>query len=134
LALNFTAEQTYRELPRTLVRLARQGHWIDAWALVDTGADVSLFDADLALALALPVAEPDQRVTVAGIGGTRRRIPFWRITMSLALIPIHIELLVGFAPGLAKSTGNLLGRDFLQSVHFGLDHRARLLYLGQPPR
>jgi hypothetical protein len=134
LALILDVEKAYVELPRTLVRLARDGAWIDAWALIDTGADVSLFDTELASGLALSAARPDRRITVSGIGGTTRHIPFWRVTISPAVLPIGVDLLVGFAPGLAKSTGNLLGRDFLESLHFGLDHRSRLLYLGSPSR
>ena len=134
MALMLDVEEAYVELPQTLVRLARDGAWIDAWALIDTGADVSLFDTELASGLALSAARPDRRITVSGIGGPRRHIPFWRLAISPAVLPIRVGLLVGFVPGLAKSTGNLLGRDFLESLHFGLDHRNRLLYVGSPGR
>lgn len=54
--------------------------------------------------------------------------------VTYVILQLHASLVIGLVPRLGKSTGNLLGRDFLESLDFGLTHRARRLYLGMPAR
>ncbi|MBI4570361.1 MAG: hypothetical protein HY723_00285 [Chloroflexi bacterium] len=132
MALNLVVEQGYNDRPEVLVRVSRAGAWIDAWAMIDTGAEISLFDLELASALpSLSSIQPDQHINVLGVGGIARRTPFWNVEVLVASLPLRVGLPIGLVPELAKSTGNLLGRDFLESVHVGLDQRNRLLYLGR---
>lgn len=132
MALNLVVEQGYNDRPEVLVRVSRADAWIDAWAMIDTGAEISLFDLELASALpSLSSIQPDQHISVLGVGGIARRIPFWNVEVLVASLPLRVGLAIGLVPDLAKSTGNLLGRDFLESVHVGLDQRNRLLYLGR---
>ena len=131
MALNLPFEFSYREEPRVSVRLRHRLIQVDTWATVDTGAAISVLDAELTQALELP-STPDRRASVVGISGRFQHLSFWRI--SVTVLPeefdLRANLFVGFHAGLAKSTGNLLGRDFLESCHFGLVQRERRLYLG----
>ncbi len=129
MALNLSLELTYAELPQLPVRVGRRGAWFEALALIDTGADVSLFDSDLAFAL--PPTKPTHRLAIQGVGGGSVRVDFWTMDLLTPLSHGPLVLSIGLVPGLAKSAGNILGRDFLESVQFGLDHSARTLYLGR---
>ena len=100
--------------------------------MVDTGAAVSLFDAELAAGLGLlRRTKPEYTLDVVGIGGSVRRIPCWQIEICVLPEDLQLEtpLVVGLVPGLEQPVGNLLGRDFLESVHFGLSHAERIPYL-----
>ncbi len=117
------------------MRLRREDAWINLLAMLDTGADISLFDAELAAALGLASdTTPDYRLTVLGIGGAVRQIDCWRVEVSVLPEDLRLQtsLVIGLVPRLGKSTGNLLGRDFLESLDFGLRHHERRLYLGRP--
>lgn len=133
MALNLTHERLYDELPEIVVRLRHAGHWVDAWGVLDTGADVTLFDVELMSSLPLLIrSQPQRRTRVVGIGRIFGLISLWAVDVEVIVPSLagSSRILVGFAKGLAKTTGNLLGRDFLQAVHFGLNHGERLLYLG----
>ncbi|HLG11392.1 MAG TPA: aspartyl protease family protein [Dehalococcoidia bacterium] len=101
-------------------------------ALVDTGADVSLFDSLLAERLGLRL-DPARRIVVEGVGGSR---------VDAALVEVEVRLLdeeeltvtlpVAFAPAQATTVGSLIGLDVLAHFDFGLSHRDRLGYLGRP--
>lgn len=99
--------------------------------MVDTGVAVSLFDAELGRALAL--TDHERRLSVRGISGAVRQLAASRLDVVVLpeQLQLQASLIVGFVPGLGKTTGNLLGRDFLELVDFGLGHQDRLLYLGR---
>ena len=131
MALNLIDEVSSEELPEVSVRLTKGVDWADARAMIDTGSGVSLFDTELLDDFALLASSrADRSVNVIGVGGVVRRVPFWRMEVSVVPLLRPVPLFVGFLPGLGKSTGNLLGRDFLEHVHFGLAHADRRLYLG----
>ena len=134
MALNLTHERSYDELPEIVVRLHHAGRWVDAWAVIDTGADITLFDVELMSSLPLLArSRPQRRRRIVGIGRASALINFWTIEVEVIVpaLASGSHILVGFARGLAKTTGNLLGRDFLQSAHLGLAHADRRLYLGR---
>jgi hypothetical protein len=136
LVLNLQYEFAYTEKPTIPVRLTN-GRWsVNTEALIDTGADISLFDAELGHALSIGSFQ-EMTYNIIGIGGSLHRIPCWWVPLSV-LGPqgdLDLEpLKVGFVPGLAKTVGNLLGRDFLGLVDLGLHHHplpSRRLYLGR---
>jgi hypothetical protein len=140
LALNLEYEFTYADKPVLPVRIinAHDGQFkANTEALVDTGADMSLFDAELGLALSLRArGSLAGHYNIIGIGGGLHRIPCWWVHLSILGGPETFSLKalkVGFVPGLAKTVGNLLGRDFLELVDLGLHHHplpSRRLYLG----
>lgn len=134
MSLDFAIEAGYADKPEVPVRLEASVSSIDVIALIDTGASISLFDEGLCSVLDLD-SVPDERMTIVGLDGRARRVPRWKL--DVIAFPEDLELaaslLVGFLPGLARSTGNLLGRDFLEAVHFGLNHSRRTLYLGAAP-
>lgn len=102
--------------------------------MIDTGAAVSLFDADLAHALGLIASRsPASQLSFVGVGGTLMRASCWEVQVWVLpwQLGLRLDLTVGFVPQLEMSTGNLLGRDFLEFVHFGLDQKQRTLYLGE---
>jgi hypothetical protein len=107
-------------------------------ALIDTGSDISLFDAELGRALDLRSLGRfgDGGYDIIGIGGGLHRIPSWRVRVRVLGAQDDLalgSLRIGFVPGLAKTVGNLLGRDFLELVDLGLHHYplpSRCLYLG----
>ena len=101
--------------------------------MIDTGAAVSLFDAELGAALNLDAdIRSDRHLDITGIGRKVRRLPCWNLEVSVLPDELNLRarLLIGLVPQLAKSVGNLLGRDFLETVHFGLNHGERMLYVG----
>ena len=131
MALNLAVEFSYHDRPEVPVRLRHDDTWIDSWAMVDTGAAISLFDAELGRALAL--TDHERRLSVRGISGAVRQLAASRLDVVVLpeQLQLHASLIVGFVPGLGKTTGNLLRRDFLELVDFGLGHQDRLLYLGR---
>jgi hypothetical protein len=104
--------------------------------MIDTGAAVNLFDAELASALGLKQSSVTRRLSILGISGAAHRIPFWQV--DLWILPwqfgFRASVEVGFVPQLGSSVGNVLGREFLELIHFGLDQSQRTLYLGGAAR
>ena len=99
-------------------------------ALIDTGADISLFDTTIAdrLGLNLPEA-PTARVR--GVGGAEMEARLADAELLLLGEPdMSIRISLTFAPsGLA--VGNLIGLYVLSRFDFALSHASRLGYLGR---
>ena len=139
MALNLQREFAYTEKPIIPVRLTSDRTSVNTEALLDTGASVSLVDAELEPLLAIEL-DSSVEADILGIGGSVRRIRFSLLEVSVLGAPDDqtwkAEIWVGFVPGLAKSVGSLLGRNFFEHFDFGLHHHAfpahRRLYLGKP--
>lgn len=108
---------------------------IETEAILDTGADLSVFDATFADVLGVATSNTRK---VVGIGGTVNWVSYARV--DLVVLGPRDELAVpglaiGFLPGLGKTFGNLLGRDFFERLDFGLHHDVlpskRRFYLGR---
>jgi hypothetical protein len=113
-----------------LVRAPDSGQERVEPALIDTGADLSIFDATVARRLRLDLGHAPQ-VTLAGVGG---RIPGHILEVDLVLLgepELTISLPVAFVPGFAERLNNLIGRDVLEHFDFALMHSQRLGYLGR---
>ena len=137
MALKLDYEFSYQTQPTVPLRITHGTMSAETEALLDTGADVSLFDAAVAELLNVPFEALDT-FRVLGVGGATSRVPYSWLEAAVVGLPddqAATRLAVGFVPGLAKSVGNLLGRDFLQSFDFGLHHTVavarRRLYLGR---
>jgi hypothetical protein len=136
LALALDHEFAYVDLPVVALQLTHGTTAIETEAILDTGADVSVFDATIAEILGIATANTRR---VIDIGGTLHRVAYARVNLVVlgprGELPVP-ELAVGFLPGLGKAFGNLLGRDFFERLDFGLHHDAlptrRRFYLGKP--
>jgi predicted aspartyl protease len=100
-------------------------------ALIDTGADLSLFDEGLAQDLGLDL-QSLPAVNLSGVGGLLReaRLAEVRLTL-LDLAELQVTLEVAFAPEVELAHGNLIGLDVLEHFDFALAHADRLGYLGR---
>jgi hypothetical protein len=110
--------------PYLAVQLRNGATGLDTLALVDSGADSSLFHKDFALALGF-VLDPVEARTTVGVGGS---VPTWYFDIVLFVAGKHIPSRVAFADGWRGEYG-LLGRgDFFRAFRVGFDEvGARLL-------
>jgi hypothetical protein len=131
MALKLTTKRSYLGRPEITIQLRSGERHAELRAMIDTGSAISLFDEEVLPSLSLNKTEPDQRTGIVGVEGRIVTTSLWRLQVVAPTVPVATTLLVGFVPRLAKSTGHLLGRDFLESVHFGLDQHERTLYLGR---
>lgn len=138
MVLNLRHEFAYQERPVVPVRLSNGQASVSTEALLDTGADVSLFDAELAQALGV-VLDATQRDAVLGIGGGVQEFAYSWLNVTIPSVrddqSLTVNIAIGFVPGLGRTVGNLLGRNFFQHFDFGLHHHRlptqRRLYLGR---
>ena len=100
--------------------------------VIDTGAEVSIFDPSVAEALGLDLAGA-ARVNIRGIGGTIRA------SMPATIIEVRIlslaELSAKITPVFLdddQAIGSLIGLDVLESIDFALSHRDRIVFFGRP--
>jgi hypothetical protein len=131
---NFQFEFSYPSLPRITLRLtAREtGRSGRTGALLDTGAEISLFDLTVAERIGLDLVHAPT-VVISGVGGELSGARL--ATVELMLLDeadLSIALPVAFTPLEGLGVGNLLGLDVLSHFDFGLSHRDRLGYLGHP--
>jgi hypothetical protein len=122
--LNLTFESTYLIGPfiDITLRSIETGLEADTLAIVDTGAQVSLFDDALAqrLGIDLGSAVPTRICRTT--------------TVELRLLgeaQLLVVLPVAFATGVQTEIGNLLGLDVLEYFDFGLSHVNRTIQLGR---
>jgi hypothetical protein len=94
-------------------------------ALVDSGADSSLFHVEWAALLGLHI-DPGKAVVVTGIGGGTK---CWFLDLYISVAKNRFPAKVGFTEMVSKDAG-LLGRaDFFQAFDVGFDQRgARVLF------
>lgn len=138
MALRLDYAFPYQEEPIIPLRLSNAAASVETETLLDTGADVSLFDAALAEFLNVHFYASNA-FRVVGISGIADRVRYAWLEVAIRGLPDDLavsQLAIGFVPGLSKTVGNLLGRNFLQHFDFGLHHHVfparRRLYLGRP--
>jgi hypothetical protein len=132
MSTNFDFEFFYTDGPVVSVEMRSliTGLLVAAEAWIDTGAEISLFDAALADELGMDLSNSPERLLV-GVGGQ----------ISARLAPIDLRLLgeedlsvvveIGFVVGQTERLSNLLGLDVLSSFDFGLSHGNRTGYIGR---
>jgi hypothetical protein len=130
---NFEFEFAYPSLPRITVALKsiETGRSGRTGALVDTGAEITLFDVTVAQRLGIDFAGAPN-ITISGVGGSLSDARL--VTVEIALLDepnLTVSLPVAFAPIEGLGVGNLIGLDVLSHFDFGLSHRDRLGYLGR---
>ena len=99
--------QLYPIIPITLIR---NGRAIDTYALLDSGASVSLFQSEMAEALGLELEE-GETVELGGIGGS---IPGFQHVVTVSVGTVVIDCHIVFS---RRYTGsfNIIGRqDFFR--------------------
>jgi hypothetical protein len=103
---------------------------VETTALIDTGADVSLFDELLAQTLGLSL-DGSPEVRIGGIGGSILA-RMQSIEIRLFHRPDLVAILeVGFVVDAEASFGNILGLDAVSFFDFALSHASRSGYLGR---
>jgi hypothetical protein len=112
--------------PYIAVRLHSNGNFYDTFGLVDSGADLPLFNDQWAGVLGL-VLTPGAQVSIGGIG-TAGAIA-WFFDIHLTVKSRRFPARVGFSPSSPREFG-LLGRaGFFDAFRLGFDNPgARLLY------
>ena len=132
--LNFDFEFFYPSLPRITVVLTslESGRSGRTGALLDTGAEVTLFDSSVAQRLGIDLARA-AAIPVSGVGGALSDAKLATVQLALLGEPdLTVSLPVAFASIEGLAVGNLIGLDVLSHFDFGLSHRDRLGYLGRP--
>ena len=120
--------------PIVAVRISAGPKYLDTSALVDSGADYSIFDAQFAEALGL-VLTNGKPIPLVGLDGNKQDgylhpVAIRIIAASKAWQPIKGEVI--FKKDMPSELGNLLGRhDFFQALMLGFDERRQKLHLGQ---
>jgi hypothetical protein len=118
--------------PTVVVRLSYGDSQVDAEAMLDTGASVSIFDASLASLLDISLARA-RRIPVLGLDGKIRAAAL--VPLDLAVLPVSAGIRLGqipvaFLDNIERTVGNLLGREgFFSAVDLGLSHARRTIHL-----
>lgn len=99
-------------------------------ALIDTGSDLTILDAEVGRVLGLDfTALPTVRFR--GIVGDPADVPVTEVELLPLFEPdLSVTLRVAFAPRIPPGVDNLIGRDILAYLDFGLSHSEHLLFLG----
>lgn len=100
-----------------------------AEALIDTGADLTVFDEQIAARLGIQLQ--GEVIRLGGVGGgtiqARRAI----VTLQLLGEPsLALTLPVCFAPDMEDGPRNLIGLDILQSIDFAISLASHAGYVG----
>jgi hypothetical protein len=132
--LNLEFEFWYLDEPEIRLRLRAPdtGQEILTSAILDTGADISLFDDALAkqLGIDLTGARP---IAFRGLNGQAMEARQAHVDVLLLEEPaLSASVTIAFSPRQSLILGNLIGLDVLEHFDFGLSHRDRLGYLGRP--
>ena len=126
-----TFEFHYVRQPYLPVRLTSPA-WrtVLAQAVVDTGADLSLFDDSLADSLGIDLTNASY-VRLRGIGGEQRAYLSEVELCPMDRPQLAVTLSIGFMQNVGANLGNLVGMDLLAVLDFGMSHANRTLYLGR---
>lgn len=115
-------EYTYQDWPKVPCRVEshRTGRWVEVWLTVDTGADATILDSDVAIELGVPLAGPPR--AIVGFGG-RLEGHFAVVDLiPLAQAELRAPLDVAFAAGIEGRLGGVLGLDYLAQFDLFLSH------------
>ena len=130
--LPYTLDVNGRAYPRLLLQLTRDAPdavQLDVDAYLDSGAERTVFQGQLAVALGLDLAGADQQ-TLVGAGGQALPVR----VHSARLIHEDLgtfDLAVGFAEFPLRR--NLLGRDYFALIQVGFREHLRTLYFSSAP-
>jgi hypothetical protein len=115
--------------PYVAVRLQSNGLYYDTFGLVDSGADVVMFNLAWATPLGL-VLTPGAEEPIGGVGGGAVA---WFFNIHLTVKSKRFAARVGFGSTIPREFG-LLGRDaFFDAFNLGFDNPGlRLLYSARP--
>jgi len=118
-------EFTYQQEPVVSVTVYSPftGRLFSTDALIDTGAEVSMFDIAVAQRLGIDLT----RAPSAGIVGVGGRVEARLAEVELRLMDnaeLRLWLEVAFVAGQTQDLGNLIGLDVLSHFDFGLSHRS----------
>jgi hypothetical protein len=113
-----------------IVHSAASGLTNEYQALLDTGAQVTVFDTGVADYLSIDLSNLE-RFSVSVVGGQHVEARIAPVRLALLQLPeLTIELDVVFADGIASSTGNIIGLDILAHFDLALSHRQKMGFLG----
>ena len=132
--LNLEFEFWYLDEPEIGLRLRSPDTGRDVFtsAILDTGADVSLFDDLLANQLGIDLSRA-RSIPFRGIGGQTMEARQANVEVILLEEPdLSASVTLAFSPRQTLILGILIGLDVLAHFDFGLSHRDRLGYLGRP--
>ena len=110
--------------PQLIVRISSQnGEPVEFAAVVDTGAEFSVFKADYLQSLGLNYID-GEKINVSSACNT---FPVYKHKIILSVLDkINFEVIVGFSDATRR---DLLGRDFLDMVQFGMREHHRQFFL-----
>jgi hypothetical protein len=131
--LNAPIEFLYHREPviDVSVSAGSSGRSFRTTALLDTGANLSLFDDRIASRIGLDLADAPT-IVVRGLSGDIQEVRLASVELRLLIQDdLHVFSQVGFASHLDEIAGNLIGLDVLASFDFGLSHANRVGYLGR---
>jgi hypothetical protein len=130
--VNLTYPFSYETFPsiRLIVHSTETGLTADVEAIIDTGAEFTILDLNVAQGLELDLSGADS-VSMTPVGGHSFEARVAAVRLSLLEIPeLTIETLVLFADEVATSPGNLIGLDVLRYFDLAISHSQRIGMLG----
>ena len=130
--MNLTFPFHYDAWPEitVIVHSPQSGLTDEYQALIDTGAQITVFDTRVADELEINLRNSEQ-FSISVVGGQSVEARVAPLRMALLQLPeLTIELDVIFASGIASSTGNLIGLDVLSHFDLFLSHSQRMGFLG----
>jgi predicted aspartyl protease len=130
--VNLTHPFAYETFPRIrlIVHSTETGLTADIDALIDTGAEYSILDLNVAQDLELNL-DGAQSIEMTPVGGHTFEAKVSPVRLSLLQVPeLRIETLVLFANDVATTPGNLIGLDVLQYFDLAILHSQRRGLIG----
>ena len=126
-------EFLYRDEPILLVSVGDllNSARVFALGLIDTGAQISLFEHSIAARLGIDLTNAPS-VRIRSIEGTLSVARRAEVDIRLLDEPdLAVRLSIAFAQRQYLGLRNLIGLDVLEFFDFGLSHSARLGYIGR---
>jgi hypothetical protein len=130
--VSLTHSFQYEQFPRIdlIIHSLSSGLTGETDAIIDTGAEFSIFDMGLAQQLEIDFAR-STTVRMEPIGGSAFEAMTANVRLSLLLVPeLTLETTVLFAPNIAPTPGNLIGLDVLQYFDIAISHSQRTGLIG----
>jgi len=134
--VNLTHPFTYETFPRLrlIIHSTVTGLTTDTEAIIDTGAEFTILDLNVAEGLELDLSLA-QSVPMTPIGGQSFEAKIAPVRMSLLEVPeLTIETLILFADEVATTPGNLIGLDVLRYFDIAISHSQRSGIIGVSSR
>ena len=129
----YSHTETYRRLktgepirPYTPVRLEYGSAYFDTWALIDSGADITMFHSSWMTVLGLHPVAAAVTALVQGVGGP---VLSWEFDLHLMVVGTRFPARAAFSDGVPRAFGLLGRRDFFQAFQVGFDEAAQRVLL-----